>query len=165
MAGMKKTMYIETTIPSYATARAANDLIKASRQELTRMFWEKDRHDYDLFISQYVIDECAKGDKEAAQKRLDFIKDIPLLTKSPEIEVLAGLYMHILSIPEKAQVDAYHIATAVIYKMDYILSWNFAHLGIGSYMKLLEYNTKNDFKTPFLINPDMLFSEENQDVL
>jgi hypothetical protein len=165
MVDKKKTMYIETTIPSYATARATNDLINASRQELTKMFWEKDRNNYDLFISRFVIDECANGDKDAAKKRLDLIKDIPLLAESPEIDALAELYKHILSIPQKAEMDAYHMATAVIYKIDYVLTWNFAHLGFESYLKLLEYNIKHDFKTPILTNPDILNSEEKNDVL
>jgi hypothetical protein len=165
MAGNKKTMYIETTIPSYATARASNDLIKASRQALTRLFWEKDRHNYDLYISQYVIDECSQGDKDAAQKRLDLIKDIPLLSKSPEIDALAELYKHLLSIPPKAEMDAYHMAAAVIYKLDYVLSWNFAHLGFESYIKLLQYNNAHNFNTPLLTNPDILNSEGKDAVL
>jgi hypothetical protein len=62
-------------------------------------------------------------------------------------------------------MDAYHMATAVIYKVDYVLSWNFAHLGFESYLKLLEYNSKHDFTTPVLTNPDMLNSEGKKDVL
>ncbi|GHU49803.1 hypothetical protein FACS1894200_08870 [Spirochaetia bacterium] len=109
MNDKKKTMYIETTIPSYATARVSNDLIKAARQTLTRMFWESDRHNYDLYISQYVIDECSKGDKEAAQRRLDLIKDIPLLPSSGNIDELAQTYQHLLYIPEKSRIDSFHL--------------------------------------------------------
>jgi hypothetical protein len=65
----------------------------------------------------------------------------------------------------KNQIDAYHIATAVIYKLDYVLSWNFAHLGFESYIKLLQYNNVHNFSTPLLINPDILNPEEKDDVL
>jgi len=67
-----KSIYIETTIPSFATARTSRDAIIAGQQAATNAFWEDERQKYELYISQYVIDECAQGDKEAAQKRLNF---------------------------------------------------------------------------------------------
>jgi hypothetical protein len=161
MTNRKKTMYIETTIPSYATARASNDLIKASRQALTRLFWEKDRHNYDLYISQYVIDECSNGDKDAAQKRLEFIKEIRLLQPSENTDALALIYQNLLEIPEGSKIDSFHLAISVLEKMDYLLTWNFTHLGMASYTKLLRYNEKHDLPTPLLVNPDTLNTEEN----
>ena len=118
----KKTVYIETTIPSYATARTSEDVIKSARQVMTNLFWEKERQKYNLYISQYVIDECAKGDTSAAQKRLEFIKGIPLLPSSDKIDALAVVYQNILNIPEKSKVDSFHLAISVIEEMDYVLS-------------------------------------------
>ena len=69
---------------------------------MTQLFWEKERQKYDLYISQYVIDECAKGDTKAAQKRLDFIKVITLLQSSDKVDALAMIYQNILDIPEKS---------------------------------------------------------------
>jgi hypothetical protein len=158
-----QSIYIETTIPSYATAKPSNDLIKAGRQSLTNLFWETKRQEYQLFISQYVIDECKNGDEKAAAKRLDFIKDIHLLAKSPEIDALAELYKHLLSIPPKADIDAYHMATAVIHQVDYLLSWNFTHMGPRSYKLLLEYNSSRNFNTPIFITPDFFYEEENDE--
>jgi hypothetical protein len=63
--------------PSYATARESKDVIKAARQSITKLFWEQERYNYELVVSQYVIDECRLGDLGAAQKRLDFLSGIP----------------------------------------------------------------------------------------
>jgi hypothetical protein len=38
MASGKKSVYIESTIPSYATARESKDVIKAARQSMTKLF-------------------------------------------------------------------------------------------------------------------------------
>jgi hypothetical protein len=160
MADKKKTMYIETTIPSYATARASNDLIKSARQALTRMFWENDRNDYDLYISQYVIDECSRGDRDAAQKRLELIKGIKLLQPSESIDELAQIYQNLLKIPEKSKIDSFHLAISVLEEMDYLLTWNFTHIGIVAYTKLFKYNEVHELKTPFLVNPETLNTEE-----
>ena len=74
-----KSVYVETTIISYLTARPSRDLINAARQELTWEWWEKRRHDFELFISQTVLDEASAGDPEAAQRRLELLADVPLL--------------------------------------------------------------------------------------
>ncbi|GMO54054.1 MAG: hypothetical protein Ta2G_12860 [Termitinemataceae bacterium] len=156
----KKSVYIETTIPSYATAIKSRDVIKAGRQAMTKLFWKNERENYDLYISQYVIDECSKGDTKAAKRRLEFIKGIPFVDSSEVIEELASIYYQLLKIPEKSKVDSFHLAVCVDAKIDYLLTWNYTHLGIASYEKLLEYNTKKGLSTPFLITPEILNTKE-----
>ena len=48
---MKSKLYLETTVPSYLTARPSRDLIVAAHQQITHEWWEKRRHDFDIFIS------------------------------------------------------------------------------------------------------------------
>jgi hypothetical protein len=155
-----KSIYIETTIPSLATARTSRDAIIAGQQAATNAFWEDERGKYELYISQYVIDECAKGDREAAQKRLDFIKDIQIIPKTDNTDELAKKYKKLLSIPDRANIDAYHLAVSVIAQIDYLLSWNYTHLGVASYAKLFEYNQKYRLKTPLLVTPMALMNME-----
>jgi predicted nucleic acid-binding protein len=157
-----KSLYIETTIPSLATARASRDTIIAGMQASAILFWENERNKYDLYISQYVLDECAKGDKDAAQKRLDFLKDITVLPRSDKIEVLADIYQSLLNIPEKAKTDCFHLATCVVSEIDYLLSWNCTHLGIHTFIKLKEYNEKQSLWTPLLITPESLILIEEE---
>jgi hypothetical protein len=157
----KKSVYIETTIPSYATAKASRDVIKAARQAITQLFWETARQNYHLYISQYVIDECSKGDTDAAQRRLDFIKDIDFLQASKNTERLALTYQRLLNIPEEAKIDSFHLAVCAESNIDYLLSWNYTHLGIASYEKLFRYNEARGLPTPLLITPEMLNDTED----
>jgi len=39
----KKTVYVETTIPSYATAKPSMDILSANRQAITKLFWEYEK--------------------------------------------------------------------------------------------------------------------------
>jgi len=151
-----KTMYIETTIPSLATSRPSRDIIIGGRQAATLLFWETARQKYDLYISQYVFDECSLGDFEAAKRRLEFLADIPIIPKSKEIDKLANSYQQLLKIPERAKVDSFHLAVCVFSEIDYLLSWNFVHLGIHTYAKLKEYNEKAKLFTPLLLTPETL---------
>ena len=47
--------YIETTIPSYYVARPSMNVIQASRQASTRLWWDGGCSEFDLFTSQEVI--------------------------------------------------------------------------------------------------------------
>ncbi|MDR2732652.1 MAG: type II toxin-antitoxin system VapC family toxin, partial [Fibromonadaceae bacterium] len=129
----KKSIYIETTIPSIVTARSSRDIRNLYRQEVTREFWEYERHKYDLYISQYVWEECQKGDEDDAKRRLDLIRDIPSIPKNKEIDDLAEEYFAFLNVPYKAKTDCSHLAVCVISEIDVLLSWNLTHLGEVSY--------------------------------
>jgi len=76
---MKPKIYVETTIASYLTAWPSRDLIVAAHQQITRDWWENRREEFDLFIAQVVLDESAAGDADAATRRVEAFKDIPLL--------------------------------------------------------------------------------------
>jgi hypothetical protein len=60
---MKPKVYVETSTISYVVARPSRDLIIAANQQITREWWNNDRSQFDLYISQVVINEANKGDK------------------------------------------------------------------------------------------------------
>jgi hypothetical protein len=55
---MKPRVYLETTIPSYLTTWLSRDLVMAGHQQTTREWWDTRREDFELFVSQFVIDEA-----------------------------------------------------------------------------------------------------------
>ena len=74
---MKPTVYIETSVISYLTARRSNDFIVAARQQLTIEWWENRRLYFGLYTSEVVIQEACRGDAQAAHNRLKMLQDIP----------------------------------------------------------------------------------------
>jgi hypothetical protein len=150
----RESIYLESTIPSYATARPSTDVIAAAHQSLTRIFWEEHRFQYDLYISEYVLEECGRGDSEAARKRLDLVAGIPIYPKTAEIVALATIYQKLLDIPNRAKVDCCHLAVCVLESIDYLLTWNCGHLGPVSQVKVRDYNDKHGLWTPTLVTPE-----------
>ena len=63
---MNPRLHLETTIPSHLVARRSRDLRLAADQETTQEWWEAERHDYELFISQAVVTEVSQGDANFA---------------------------------------------------------------------------------------------------
>jgi len=157
MEELKRSVYIETTIPSVLTARPGRDIGALYRQAVTRDFWDNERHKYDLYISEYVVEECEKGDKDAAKRRLELIEGIPHLPIGKEVNDLAEEYFKYLKIPSRAKTDCFHLAVSVICKMDFLMSWNLTHLGSVYFSKVCEFNATLGFeKTPNLFDPDAL---------
>jgi hypothetical protein len=157
---MMPSIYVETTIPSLATGKPSRDIIVAGRQASTLLFWETERHKYDLFISQYVINECSLGDSEAAERRLHFIKGISIIPNDKNITELAYKYQKLLGIPDKSILDCFHLSVCVIASIDYLLSWNCTHLGVSTFAKLHNYNIKHGMHTPLLLTPEALLEME-----
>ena len=73
------TVYIETSIIGYLTARSSDAVIFLARQQLTRQWWNEQRANYELVSSQLVVDEAMAGDPAAAQERLIYLDGLPLL--------------------------------------------------------------------------------------
>ncbi len=124
----RKKVYIETTIPSYLTARPASDLIGAAWQKSTSDWWDRQRARFDLYTSDVTMEEAGRGDPEAARRRIDVLWGVPLLELT---EVSVGIAERLLSegvLPEGATDDALHVGVSSAHGMDYLLTWNFRHL-------------------------------------
>jgi predicted nucleic acid-binding protein len=125
---MKPKVYIETTIISYLTAWRSSQLVMAAQQEATRIWWDDERDNFDLFISEAVIQEASAGDASAAERRLEQIREISEIEITDEARQLAKELLAKTPLPENAQIDALHIATATTNGMDYLLTWNCRHI-------------------------------------
>ena len=128
---MPKSVYLETTIPSYLTARPSRDLLRAAHQGITREWWEDHRGRFDLFASRVVVEEAGRGNPDAARRRLDALDGLPLLEMTEEAFELAQSLLETGVLPRKARIDALHIAVAAVHGMDILLTWNCKHLAGG----------------------------------
>lgn len=155
---MKPTIYIETTIPSFLKARAAKDVVLAGKQEVTKRWWAQRRPKYELFVSQLVYDEAARGDSVAAQERLDALVDIPFLALDEEALELSEAIVRGGVIPAKAHTDAGHIALAARHGMDFLLTWNCRHIANAEILdSVAEVVAAYGYQLPIICTPDELF--------
>ena len=160
MAAGVKSVYIETTIPSYLTARPSRDLIRAGQQQVTREWWEKRRSEYDLRVSQPVIEEAAQGDPEAAERRLACVEGVPLLEMNDAAVELADALIREGALPDEAEIDALHIALATVHDVDILLTWNCRHLAnphlLGGVMRVI---WSKGYRPPVICTPGEMTGE------
>jgi hypothetical protein len=154
---MRPKLYLETTIASYLTARPSRDLVTAAHQQITREWWEERRQEFDLFISQMVLDEARAGNEDAAARRLDMLTPLPLLDFREEGADLAEALRAEIPLPESAAADALHIAIAVINGMDYLLTWNCTHIANAALRsRIAAVCRRRGFEVPIICTPEEL---------
>ena len=157
---MTKRVCLETTIPSYLAAWPSRDLVQMVRQEMTHEWWENKRQHFDLCISQIVLDEAAAGDADAANRRLAFLQNMPLLDLTGAVNVVAKAIMSSRLLPEKATRDAVHIAVSSVHAVDILLTWNCQHIANAAIMRELgEVVAQCGFQIPILCTPEELLGD------
>ena len=159
---MKPRIYLETTIVSYLTAWPSRDLVTAAHQQITWEWWESRRAEFELYISQIVVQESSAGDGNAAERRLEALEDIPLLDITEDVTVLAEKLMEQVPLPERAGVDALHIAVAVVNGMDYLLTWNCTHIANAALRNRIEAVCRSSgYEPPVICTPEELMEEQS----
>ncbi len=154
---MQPSVYIETTVISYLTAKPSRDLIIAGHQQITSEWWEQIRPYVRCFISDFVIQEAERGDPVCAEKRLELIKDFAVLELTDEIRVLAKEYIAAIKVPQSSATDAFHLAAAAWHQMDYLISWNCRHIASGRVRRIMnDINTALGVHTPVICTPEEL---------
>jgi hypothetical protein len=123
----KKRVYVESSVLSWLTARTPEDLLKRAKQQHTRNWW-RIRHRWECFLTTTVLTEIARGDPEAAARRLLEARTIPELPSPPEADELAGLLLARKLVPRVAAADAFHLAEAAFHGAHYLLTCNQTHL-------------------------------------
>jgi predicted nucleic acid-binding protein len=155
-----ESVYLETTFISYLVARLSRDMIVAAHQQTSHEWWDTRRNDFVCSVSQVVIDEVSAGDPDEIQKRLDVIRDLPVLEVTKSAEALTQAIIASGVIPPRAVRDAAHIAVAAVHGIDYLLTWNCRHLANAQITRKIEEVCKRlSERMPVICTPEELMGD------
>ena len=159
-----RTVYIETSVVSYLTARATNNLTAAAWQTATVEWWDQHISRFELRTSVLTIEEARRGDRDAAARRLRALTGIPMLPITEEAITLAEALIRRGALPPNAQNDALHISVSAAHGVEYLLTWNFRHLPNAETRPLVrEVCASHGYSLPEICAPIELMGEP-QDV-
>ena len=158
------SIYIETSIVSHATARPSSDPNLALLQRQARDWWDSERFKFRIVTSQLVLDEAALGDPTAASERLKLLSGLDLIPADPRIEAIADELIARHLMPEKARLDAFHVATAAVGGVQYLLTQNCRHIANGHTLPRV-YKTLDELGFPNLLiyTPAVFLGGEDDD--
>ncbi len=154
----REKVYLETSVISYLTARPSRDPVALARQKATRRWWEGHRRVYEFYVSDTVFYEIRRGDPDAAQKRLDVVAGLPVLSVTDAIADFQIRLFTASIFPPKAKIDALHIATAAAYGITYLATWNCTHMNNATIRgKILDVIRKEGYNEVVMATPEELW--------
>lgn len=118
-----KTIYIETSIPSFFYETRKEVQFVAMRQ-WTRDWWNNHSGRYELVSSQGVLAELRNGDYPSKSEIIALLDNVMLLDTPDEIADIIDTYILNHLMPQERLGDALHLALASYHKCDFLLTWN-----------------------------------------
>ena len=85
------------------------------------------------------------------------IASLPVLSITNEVVGLATHFIEVGALPEKAFVDAVHVAAAATHGMDFLLTWNCKHIANAIIRGRLEMLCRtHNLQPPMICTPEEL---------
>ena len=154
---MKKTVYLDTTIPSYLFDE--RDSMR-TYIDITRKWWRDERQHFELWISEETIAELSTGNYPNKTQILDLVSEISVLPTDKSLVDIVKTYISNYLMPQTLTGDAVHLAYASYYKMDFLLTWNCNHLANANKKQHIRIiNSRMNLFTPEITTPLELFTE------
>jgi len=152
---MKPRIYVETSVISYLASRPSLNVLTAFRQELTRRWWAKSNGVFELEASDLVRIEIALGDANAAKRRMAVFDELSVQPIHKGIGEFGKRLMAEGLVPRSEPEDALHIAQATLTGVNYIATWNFAHLvNPQTKYRLVQSIERWGYAAPLLVTPE-----------
>ncbi len=159
---MKPTVYLDATIPSFYYVDRPGIVMQAWR-EITVAFWYHSRDNYELFLSDETLRELQEPTYPEDKRRqcLALVGGLRRLAVTPEVTELVAYYVGGHVMPADDLGDAFHLAFATWYRMQYLLTWNCRHLANANKFEHIQVvNARRRLVSPALITPAQLLEIE-----
>ena len=161
---MSKTVYVETSVPSFFhEARSEPEMV--ARRAWTRQWWAVATERYDLVTSPAVIDELERGEYPSRDDCLKLVERLELLEITPAVLDVVDTYISRHVMPADPAGDALHLALASVHRCDFLVTWNCQHLAnANKFGHIRRVNTLLGLYVPSLVTPlELLEDDGNED--
>ncbi len=152
----KPTVYLDTNIISsywYSGAEVA----ELARRLKTREWWQNEREHFSVCVSAASEDELAAGKFRRQADCLRFVRRLHYLPIRAETRRLAGKLVERGVVPAEKPGDALQMAVCAVHQIDYLLSWNYAHLvNPIAQVQLETVCDKLSLRAPLLVSPESI---------
>jgi hypothetical protein len=153
----RPTVYLDTTIPSYLTTSMSANISKARMQRITRVWWSRFRPNCDIFVSDRVFVEARGGREDEARKRLAALESIEAILLGDRSDALVDSLLADGLFPERARVDAEHLAYAATNAVRFLLTWNCKHLANRMiFRRVIQRCESHGVRCPQVCTPETL---------
>lgn len=127
----KPSLYCDTSVIS-AYWYEGGDVKMLARRQDTREWWDAERKLFSLWASGFGEAELAAGEYRRQNECVKMIRRIPFLTSTKLMTQLRDAILERGLVPDTKATDAVHLAISASHGIDYLLTWNYAHMANAS---------------------------------
>ena len=152
----KPSVYLDTNIISSYWYSGAN-VAGLARRLTTRQWWRTERENFSVWVSAASQDELADGKFPRQADCLRFVRRLPYLPISGATRRFAAALVERRVVPAEKPGDALQMAVCAVHRIDYLLSWNYAHLvNPVAQIHLEAVCLKLSRRAPLLVSPESI---------
>lgn len=150
----KPTIYVDSNILSVLCYRGTHT--SAVHQHMaTKQWWETERSEFGLFASAFTESELSAGTYPGQQEALRLVRRLRYLPFNTNVRQFADELLHERVAPPNKPGDATQLAFATVHRIDYLLTWNYAHLAnVHVQKRLNDVCDRNGLRPPLLVSPE-----------
>jgi hypothetical protein len=123
----KPSLYFDTSVISAYWYEGA-DVAMLARRLHTREWWDLERKHFSLRASTFGETELRAGKYPRQVDCVKMVRRLRYLPATKQVKEIAKELMDRGLVPRNKPGDAEHLAIATSHEIDYLLTWNYAHM-------------------------------------
>ncbi len=152
----KPTVYLDTSIISAFWYEGA-DVAMLARRLHTREWWALERRNFEIWTSALTAAELQAGAFHRQPECQRMARRLRYLPSTSAAKELAKEILRLMIVPPKKEADAAHLAIAAIHEIDYLLTWNYAHMANPVVQERLDKLCESaDLLAPLMVSPESI---------
>lgn len=152
----KPTVYLDTNVVSSYWFQGT-DILALGRRITTRDWWDTERQHFTVWVSDVSVDELEAGVYRRQSDALAMVRRLRHLPMTAAVYEFAEELAAAKVVPAEKPGDAMQMAVATVHGIDYLLTWNYAHLANPVAQELLERCCRSSgWRSPLLVSPETI---------
>ena len=150
------TIYLDTSIISAYWYKGSNVAMLARRLH-TREWWDGERGYFDVWTSAFAEAELGEGTYREQTDCLKMVGRQAYLSANATVWHLMDEIISRGIVPASKPRDAAHLAISTVHEIDYLLTWNYAHLANPAVQVQMENLCERlQLVCPALVSPESI---------
>lgn len=158
----KLKVYLDTSVISYLHQEDSPEKM----QDTLKLWKNFKNQEYEVYISDIVINEIAACTEEKLNILMDYLNQIDyhIIETDEDTVELAEKFIDFGILKKKSFDDCRHIASAILAGCDIIISWNFKHIvNVKTIRGVKVITTLEGYKDLLIFPPSVLLESEGDD--
>jgi predicted nucleic acid-binding protein len=152
----KPSVYLDTNIIS-AYWYSGSVVAALARRASTRDWWQSEREHFEVWASGFTYAELRAGRFPRQADCLKMARRVPYLPMTQAASLLLGKLLESGIVPSTKRGDAVQMAVAAAHHIDYLLTWNYAHMANPiAQARLAEICARMGLQAPLLVSPESI---------